>query len=65
MTERDNPVAGFFIWLAANLIYALVIVPGALVLRALGRDPMRRARDAGPSYWIRRDGAAPSMTRQD
>lgn len=65
MAQRDNPVAGFFVWLAANLIYVLVVVPGALVLRVLGRDPMRRARDAGPSYWIVRDRAAPSMTRQD
>lgn len=39
-------------------IYALVATPTALVLRALGRDPMQRRFDrASDSYWVRRPPA--------
>jgi hypothetical protein len=47
------------------VVYYAAVVPTGLVMRALGRDPMRRARDpqAG-SYWITRQSAPGPMTRQ-
>ena len=36
-------------------VFVVVVTPIALLLRALGRDPMRRRRDPdAPSYWIER-----------
>ena len=50
------------------LIFGLTIVPTGLILRLLGKDPLRLRRDpAADSYWISRDppGPAPdSMQRQ-
>jgi hypothetical protein len=56
-----NPVVMF-------LIFALTVVPVALVMRLRGRDPLRLRRDpAAVTYWIERDppGPAPeSMVEQ-
>ncbi len=50
------------------LIYGLTIVPIGLALRALGKDPLRRAFiPEAPTYWITREQPGPSpetMTRQ-
>lgn len=46
-------------------VYVLAVVPTGLVVRALGRDPMRRARDSqAASYWIERETGPGPMTRQ-
>lgn len=40
---------------ALLLVYCLAIVPTALVLRALGKDPLRlRVNPDGKTYWIER-----------
>lgn len=46
-------------WVASHVIlfaiYAVVATPTALVLRALGRDPMQRRFDPGvDTYWVAR-----------
>ena len=50
------------------VIYFGVVTPTGLVLRALGKDPLRRRREPdAATYWIRRDPPGPereSMTRQ-
>lgn len=47
------------------VVYYAAVVPTGLVMRALGRDPMRRAREPGAgSYWIRRQNPPGPMTRQ-
>lgn len=50
------------------IIYFAVVTPTGLVLRALGKDPLRLRRDPdAATYWIRRDPPGPepeSMTRQ-
>ena len=50
------------------LVFYLAVLPTALILRMLGKDPMRKRFDRGAaSYWIPRDppGPAPdSMARQ-
>jgi hypothetical protein len=46
-------------------VYFLAVVPTGLVMRALGRDPLRRARDPqAASYWIERETGPGPMTRQ-
>jgi hypothetical protein len=54
--------------MAMGVAYLVAIVPLALVLRALGRDPLRLRRDrAAASYWIARAPPGPtpdSMTDQ-
>jgi len=47
---------GFFMThLILALMYYLVFTPVALVMRALGKDPLRRRHDHNvTSYWIRR-----------
>lgn len=47
------------------LIYGLSILPMGLVMRAFGRDPMRRRLDAKTAtYWQKRDDIPHSMTNQ-
>ncbi|HLG99453.1 MAG TPA: SxtJ family membrane protein [Bryobacteraceae bacterium] len=50
------------------LLFFLIVTPVALLLRALGKDPLRRVPDAGAkSYWIERQPAGPppdSMVNQ-
>ena len=42
--------------LLMGLIFVLTIIPTALILRLLGKDPMRRKLDPNTSsYWIERD----------
>ena len=44
-----------------TLAYYLVIAPIGLALRALGKDPLTKARaPEAESYWIRREAPAPS-----
>ena len=54
--------------LVMGLLFFLTVTPTALIMRALGKDPLRLARDdATTSYWIIRTppGPAPdSMRRQ-
>jgi hypothetical protein len=38
----------------ARLVFNLLIVPAAAVLRLLSVDPMGLKRTAAPSYWKRR-----------
>jgi hypothetical protein len=55
--ERALPIGVGFLFFA-------VIVPAALVLRAVGRDRLHLRRDAGAaSYWITRP--APSAAKRD
>ena len=49
-----------------GFLFFAVITPTGLVMRALGKDPLRLARDpAATSYWIRRQppGPAPDTMR--
>ncbi len=48
-----------------GIVYFLVITPTGLVMRMIGRNPLRREAQNG-TYWIRRDEAKPrsDMTRQ-
>lgn len=49
-----NPVVMF-------LIYLLTILPTGLVLRLMGKDPLRRKfQKEASSYWIKRDPAGPT-----
>ena len=54
--------------LALALVFYLTVTPTGLIMRALGKDPLRLKRDRdAASYWIMRDppGPAPdSMPRQ-
>ena len=54
--------------LVMAVIYFAVVTPTGLVMRALGKDPLRLRRDpAAESYWIHRDPPGPereSMTNQ-
>ncbi|EME70505.1 hypothetical protein H261_07743 [Paramagnetospirillum caucaseum] len=54
--------------LVMGLLFFLTVTPTALIMRALGKDPLRLARDdKAASYWINRTppGPAPdSMRRQ-
>ena len=54
--------------LALALVFYLAVTPTGLIMRALGKDPLRLWRDAhAASYWIPRDppGPAPDgMPRQ-
>ncbi len=51
-----------------GLIFFVTVVPTGLIMRALGKDPMRRRLDSeAQSYWIMREppGPAPaSLTKQ-
>lgn len=51
---------------ALALLFFLVVTPTGLILRLLGKDPLRLKREPdAPSYWIRRtgEGAEPSSFR--
>jgi saxitoxin biosynthesis operon SxtJ-like protein len=51
------PIAWTMSHLLLAVAYFLVATPLALLLRALGRDPMRRRFDAdAPTYWTPREG---------
>ena len=42
------------------ILYCLCIVPMGLVMRAVGRDPLRLRRDpAALTYWVKREPASP------
>ncbi|NQU70210.1 MAG: hypothetical protein HQ514_06650 [Rhodospirillales bacterium] len=51
-----------------GLIFFLAVTPTALILRAMGKDPLRRKFDpSAQSYWIERDPPGPepdSMKQQ-
>ena len=51
-----------------GLLFYLAVTPTGLIIRAMGRDPLRLRRDpAAESYWIRRDPPGPppeSMPQQ-
>ena len=43
-----------------GLIFYLAVTPTGLILRAMGRDPLRLKKDpSAPSYWIVRDPPGP------
>jgi hypothetical protein len=43
-----------------GLIFLLIVTPAGLLLRLLGKDPLRIRRDLkADSYWIRRDPPGP------
>jgi hypothetical protein len=47
------------------VVYFGALVPTGWVMRAMGRDPMRRRRRPDAStYWVRRQTPPESMTRQ-
>jgi hypothetical protein len=49
-----NPVA-------MGLVFFTTVVPTGLIMRALGKDPLRLKRDPGAaSYWIARDPPGPA-----
>lgn len=54
--------------IALCLIYALAIVPTGLIMRLMGKDPLRLSVDPeASSYWIRREPPGPdpqTMTQQ-
>jgi hypothetical protein len=48
-----------------GIVYILTIIPTGLILRILGKDPLRRSFDADTeSYWIERDQPVGSMKDQ-
>jgi hypothetical protein len=48
-----------------TLVFLLTVVPTGLVMRALGKDPMRRTIGRSiPSYWIERELPVGSMRNQ-
>jgi hypothetical protein len=55
------PIGWTLTHLILGVIYYLVLTPIGLLMRLVGKDPMRRRleRDAS-SYWIERDEAAGS-----
>ena len=47
--------------LVFGVLFLFAILPTALAMRALGKDPLRLRRDpAAASYWIRRDPPGPA-----
>jgi len=53
--------------LVMGLLFYLTVTPTALIMRAVGKDPMHRRFDRqAKSYWIERDpaGPAPETMRQ-
>jgi ABC-type uncharacterized transport system permease subunit len=51
------PVGWTISHLVLGLVYYLVLTPTGLLLRLVGRDPMRRKLDTNAtSYWIEREG---------
>lgn len=47
------------------VLYYGILTPAGLLLRAFGRDPLRRARDpAAATYWISREQPPGSMANQ-
>ena len=54
--------------LVVAVVFFVAVVPTGLIMRACGKDPLRRRRAPGaPTYWISRvpPGPAPeSMTQQ-
>lgn len=48
-----------------GIVYYFVLTPTGLVMRALGRKPIKHEPDAGGSFWIRREhGRTRDMRRQ-
>ena len=46
---------------AIGIVYYLTVVPTGLILRALGKDPLRlRFERELPSYWIKREPPGPN-----
>ena len=45
--------------LVMGAVFFLAVTPVALLMRALGKDPLRRARTDASSYWIARDPPGP------
>jgi hypothetical protein len=46
---------------AMGLVFVTTVVPIGLVMRALGKDPLRLRRDSdAASYWIPRDPPGPA-----
>ena len=51
--------------LVMALLFFLVVTPTGLIMRALGKDPLRRKSDrSATSHWIRRRESVGSMKRQ-
>jgi hypothetical protein len=47
--------------IAMGLVFVTTVVPIGLVMRALGKDPLRLRRDShAASYWIQRDPPGPA-----
>jgi len=52
--------------IALGILFYAVFTPMALVMRALGKDPLRLKRDSGAaSYWRRREPPGPPPTSMD
>ena len=48
-----------------SLVYFLTVVPTGMVMRLLGKDPLRRKLDpSATSYWIERETPVGSMRNQ-
>ena len=46
---------------AIGIVYYLTVVPTGLIMRALGKDPLRlRFERELPSYWIKREPPGPN-----
>ena len=46
---------------AIGIVYYLTVVPTGLIMRALGKDPLRlRFERERPSYWIKREPPGPN-----
>ena len=47
--------------MAIGIVYYLTVVPTGLIMRALGKDPLRlRFERELPSYWIKREPPGPN-----
>jgi hypothetical protein len=58
-----SPIGWVMSHVILGIIYYLVLTPIGLLLRALGRDPLRRRFETGArSYWIDR-GEEPAVER--
>jgi dolichol kinase len=45
--------------IALSLVFFAVVTPVGLLMRALGKDPLRLHRNASPTYWIVRQPRGP------
>jgi hypothetical protein len=51
-----HTIARAVTWLMLTTVFVLVFTPYAMILRALGKDPLERKLDRGrSSYWIARE----------